>query len=358
MAEDDSNAIEAAKRANRLETVGNKDTMNLHNILYQNIISSQYFRSLYEIKTYHQVIDEIYNKEPFFKGNHASTAFCLLYKLWTLRLTVKQVQGLINHTDSPHIRALGFLYLRYVGKPADLWSWYEPYFDDDEEFQVEAGPKPRMMTMGRFILDLLTESKWLGTILPRIPVPIARELEKKLQERAGGNGDGGGGGSGRGSSGYKEGGNGDSARNGGGRDHSGGRAGSRYREGPSDALTGRRDSASMRDDLGSGRGHGSYHSRGKRQETDEITPHAAATTAATTIAATTTTAAHNHTTRRRLYATLGGNPETTIVVIRLHHAVTAAGAAVPRVHYRRRCRENDSLIIVVVIDGVMTTAYM
>ncbi|KNC97504.1 uncharacterized protein SPPG_09470 [Spizellomyces punctatus DAOM BR117] len=175
-----------SKRSKRLETVGNKDTMNLHNILYQNIISSPYFKSLYEKKTYHEVIDEIYNQvsslEPFFKGTHASTAFCLLYKLWTLKLTVKQVQGLITHTDSAHIRALGFLYLRYVCKPADLWGWYEPYLDDDEELQVEAGAKPRMMSMGRFLRELLTDNKWIGTMLPRIPVPIARDIEKKLKE--------------------------------------------------------------------------------------------------------------------------------------------------------------------------------
>ncbi|KAI9004217.1 PRP38 family-domain-containing protein [Gaertneriomyces semiglobifer] len=176
-----------SKKANRLETVGNKETMNLHNILYQNVISSPYFKGLYERKTYHEVVDEIYNSvsslEPFFKGTHASTAFCLLYKLWTLKLTVKQVNGLVTHTDSPHIRALGFLYLRYVCKPADLWEWFEPYLDDDEELQVEGGAKPRTMPMGRFLRELLTEHKWLGTILPRIPVPIARDLEKKLKDK-------------------------------------------------------------------------------------------------------------------------------------------------------------------------------
>lgn len=29
---------------------------------------------------------------------------------------------------------------------------------------------------------LLTEQKFLGTMLPRIPVPIARDLEQKLKE--------------------------------------------------------------------------------------------------------------------------------------------------------------------------------
>lgn len=40
-------------------------------------------------------------------GGIVSTAYCLLYKLYTLRLTRKQLNGLLNHTDSPFIRALG-----------------------------------------------------------------------------------------------------------------------------------------------------------------------------------------------------------------------------------------------------------
>ncbi|KAJ3014016.1 PRP38 pre-mRNA processing factor 38 domain-containing protein B [Thoreauomyces humboldtii] len=179
MSEEEPESMRSAK----LETVGSITTMNLHNVLYQNILTSAYFKGLYEIKTFHEVVDEIYNREPFFGGNHASTAFCLLYKLWTLKLTENQVEELITHTDSPHIRALGFLYLRYAGKPADLWSWFEPYLDDEEDLSVEAGQKPRSITIGRFLNGLLTENKWLGTILPRIPVPIARDIEKKLAER-------------------------------------------------------------------------------------------------------------------------------------------------------------------------------
>ena len=43
-----------------------------------------------------------------------SSAFCLLYKLFTLKMTKKQVIGLITHKDSPYIRGLGFMYIRYV----------------------------------------------------------------------------------------------------------------------------------------------------------------------------------------------------------------------------------------------------
>jgi pre-mRNA-splicing factor 38B len=45
-------------------------------------------------------------------GGIVSTAFCLLYKLYTLKLTRKQVISLTIHTDSPFIRALGFMYIR------------------------------------------------------------------------------------------------------------------------------------------------------------------------------------------------------------------------------------------------------
>ncbi len=45
-------------------------------------------------------------------GGIVSSPFCLLYKLFTLKLTRKQLQGLLDHTDSPYIRGLGFMYIR------------------------------------------------------------------------------------------------------------------------------------------------------------------------------------------------------------------------------------------------------
>ncbi|KAJ1978819.1 hypothetical protein H4R33_005881 [Dimargaris cristalligena] len=140
---------ESKAEANKLETTGNETTMNLNNIVYQNIQSSPYFKSLYEFKTYHEIIDEVYNRveslgtkvssnNPY-QGTTASSAFCLLYKLWTLRLTVKQINGLLNHPDSPYIRGLGLLYLRYVCKPVKLWDWFEPFLDDREEIVIQNG---------------------------------------------------------------------------------------------------------------------------------------------------------------------------------------------------------------------------
>jgi len=43
-----------------------------------------------------------------------SSSFCLLYKLFTLKLTRKQLIGLCTHTDSPYIRGIGLMYARSV----------------------------------------------------------------------------------------------------------------------------------------------------------------------------------------------------------------------------------------------------
>lgn len=128
------------KKPNTLPTWGNTNTMNLNPLILTNIESSPYFSGrLSELKTYHELVDEIYYKvkhlEPWEKGSRSaggrrqtgmcggvrgvgvggiiSSAFCILYRLYAVRLTRKQVYGLLNHGDSPFIRGLGFLYVRY-----------------------------------------------------------------------------------------------------------------------------------------------------------------------------------------------------------------------------------------------------
>lgn len=95
-----------------IQTCGKPIDSLLEKVLCMNILSSDYFKELYRLKTYHEVIDEIYNQvdhvEPWMTGNcrGPSTAFCLLYKFFTMKLTVKQMHGLLKHQDSPYIRAV------------------------------------------------------------------------------------------------------------------------------------------------------------------------------------------------------------------------------------------------------------
>ncbi|TMW59396.1 hypothetical protein Poli38472_004465 [Pythium oligandrum] len=173
---------------------GNETTYNLNTLLHQNILQSPYFHELYKFKTYHEVVDEIYYRvdhaEPFAPGTARmpSTCFCLLFKCFTMRLTVKQMNGLLKHTDSPYIRAIGFLYLRYAGEPEELWKWFAPYLNDTEEFNASANPNDKT-TIGKWLKGLLEENNYFGTILPRIPkkhldnIKVRLLLHDRCQER-------------------------------------------------------------------------------------------------------------------------------------------------------------------------------
>jgi len=209
--QDDSNTEELQQLAqaakNNLELHGNRATMNLNTMILTNIQGSPYFKTqLVELKTFHEVVDEIYYKvdhlEPWERGSRktqgitgmsggvrgvgaggiVSTAYCLLYKCFTLKLTKKQLRILLNHSDSPFIRAVGFMYIRYCLPPANLWDWFEPYFDDDEELDVKAGGGCTM-TIGNMLIQWMSKLDWYGTLFPRIPVPIQKEIEKGLHDR-------------------------------------------------------------------------------------------------------------------------------------------------------------------------------
>jgi len=194
----------------KLQFHGNERTMNLNPLILTNIQGSPYFKvELFGVKTFHEVVDEIYYKvdhlEPWATGSRktagrsqtgmcggvrgvsaggiVSSAYCLLYKLYTLKLSKKQVMGLINHCDSPYIRGLGFMFLRYTLPPGSLWDWFEPYMDDEEEIDVKAGGG-KSMTIGEMCRLMLTRLEWFDTRFPRIAVNVEKHIRSMLEERA------------------------------------------------------------------------------------------------------------------------------------------------------------------------------
>ena len=176
------------RKRNYLPLHGNATTYNINSLLHRNIMESDYYRNLYQLETYHEVLQEIAARvthvEPWQTGTSRipSTASCLLLKFLNMQLTVKQMTGLLKCSNSdhysPHARALGFLYLRYACPPSDLYRWFEPYFEDPEEFCPASDEVP--CTMGEFVIKLLTDMQYYGTTLPRIPVLIERALRVAL----------------------------------------------------------------------------------------------------------------------------------------------------------------------------------
>lgn len=115
-------------------------------------------------------------------GGIISTPFCILFKLFTLKLTRKQVNGLIRHKDSPFIRALGFMYIRFTQPPHHLFQWFEGFLEDEEVIDPKAGGG-QPMTIGQMCRHMLTKLDWFSTLFPRVPVPIQKDIESKLKKR-------------------------------------------------------------------------------------------------------------------------------------------------------------------------------
>lgn len=85
---------------------------------------------------------------------------------------------MLDHVDSPYIRCVGFLYLRYAADPATLWSWFEPYLHAEEQVQIRQGKADT--TVGKYVTSLLSELDYHGTRLPRLPLAIERQFKVKL----------------------------------------------------------------------------------------------------------------------------------------------------------------------------------
>jgi len=85
---------------------------------------------------------------------------------------------MLEHVDSPYIRCVGFLYLRYAADPSTLWTWFEPYLYDEESVQIRQGKGDT--TVGEYCRLLLSELDYYGTRLPRLPIAIERQFKVRL----------------------------------------------------------------------------------------------------------------------------------------------------------------------------------
>ena len=93
-------------------------------------------------------------------------------------MTAHQMDLTLKHADSPYIRGIGFLYLRYTGPPEEMWKWIQPYIHDEEELKVEQSGQST--TVGEFVRRLFSGRDFCGTALPRFPIVVERNLQVKI----------------------------------------------------------------------------------------------------------------------------------------------------------------------------------
>lgn len=143
-------------------------------LLESSILTSEFFKCLFRFnfeKTCEIIKEKVTYVEPWASPGMPSSAFCLLEKLYTLRLTESQVTSLLE--GSVYERALGALYVRF-GTP-ECWDWLEPHLNDQEQFK----PSKRRVTFGDYVRSLF-ETQYYGTPFPRLPAAIERSVKVKL----------------------------------------------------------------------------------------------------------------------------------------------------------------------------------
>lgn len=159
--------------------------MNLPNILLINIQSNGYFKDLLRLRAFQDVVDEIEEKveyiEPWIPRTRTpSTAFCLLYKLFTVRMTAAQLKDMLRSNQQQMVRGMGFLFVRFCIDPKQMWKWIAPYVAD--ESLIKYKQKGAAIPLYEFIQLLFLGNKYCDILFPRIPIPIAKELKQKFEE--------------------------------------------------------------------------------------------------------------------------------------------------------------------------------
>ena len=190
--------IETIQNQPKMEQYGNTSTFNVESVLSKNVTGSEYWRrTASKLATVESLIDQIYydvdHVEPWMAGRSsrgASSAFCLLHRLGELVPTSSQIKTMLDHRDSPYIRAVSLLYLRFVANPRTLWQWFEGYLSDGEELSPSPSPgggegegEAKTVTVGVFARELLLDPFYFETIFPRIPKPVADDIEAKLRAK-------------------------------------------------------------------------------------------------------------------------------------------------------------------------------
>lgn len=165
--------------------VTNSKTFGLPPLLQSHIVESQHYKSLMSLDTFDEVVAEICNfadsVEPYNMNSSTvpSALFCCLYRMLTMGLDKRRLQRLLDSHDSPFVRCIGFLFVRFALDPGQLWTWLGEYVLDDEEFHPTKDAE-WVTTVGEFVEALMSQERYYSVVLPRLPMSAKRQLEAKL----------------------------------------------------------------------------------------------------------------------------------------------------------------------------------
>ncbi|CAE8594021.1 unnamed protein product, partial [Polarella glacialis] len=157
-------------------------------MLKDQIFGSSYFKSLLQMSTIEELMEEISNYadtlDVYNAGTHVSPScfICQVYRLFTLPSaeSLDEMQVVLDHPTSAKVRCAGFLYMRFVVPPAKIFERLEEYLFDDTPLKYQDGGKTTNTTIGEYVEMLLNRDKYYNTTVPRLPVKVRHLMEKEL----------------------------------------------------------------------------------------------------------------------------------------------------------------------------------
>ena len=160
-------------------------TGNINSLLCNNILSCQYFKEVVIVKNFNEIISEIdknvTNIEAWAIGVFGvpSTFFCCFYKIFLLNPNEYQINTLLTHKNI-YVRITGILFLRFYSEPEYLFDYLKKYLKETKEYFFPTVDKKTKINLKEYVIDLFRELNHYGTILPRIPIKIEREIKMKI----------------------------------------------------------------------------------------------------------------------------------------------------------------------------------
>jgi len=155
-------------------------------MLKEQIMMSAYFKSLLEISGIDHLINEIIQYadtlDVYNPGSKTSPScfMCHVFRLSTLSHIENELSLLIDNRDYAVVRCVGFLFIRFVTPPTQLWETLEEYLLDDMELIYAQDGAEVQTTIGEYVESLLIQDKYFDSPVPRLPVRVRQTIEEKV----------------------------------------------------------------------------------------------------------------------------------------------------------------------------------
>ena len=166
-------------------------------ILRTKVYATQYWKESCFGLTAETLVDraiELSHVGGTYGGTRKPTKFmCLLLKMLQIQPDLEIVVEFVTNEDYKYVRALGALYLRCVGRPADIYRYLEPLYTDYSKLRVRTFEGWHVTHVDQFVDELLTEDYACDIALPHLPkrwhLEKAGQLGPRVNSAAGLDGD-------------------------------------------------------------------------------------------------------------------------------------------------------------------------